>query len=258
MSLPELNNWTSTRDSLHQAAQVIGAFRKNVVERQPNFQHLSLGVVPAGLSTGNTHVGEITLDFIEQAVIYDAGKQYKLLLAGLSQTLLRDNLVNALAQEGHVVSPDRQALSQTAPFEINAQQAKNYAHVLYIVHQALAAFALNLPGYKTPPVVWPHHFDLSFLWFAGEGKDERHDPHMNFGFSPYTEGIDGAYFYAYAWSEKTGYLDIPTPPKTQLILSGSKYTALRYEEMRHEDDPMTFIQQHFQQLWESTSPLLTA
>lgn len=250
MSLPELKNWSKTRDSLHQAALVLGAVRKLLVERQPNFQHLSLQVVPVGLSTGKTSAGELILDFTARAVILDAGKQIR--LEGLSQMLLTEQLVNMLAASGHSISPDRQHLNSETPFELDATQASGYAAALYTIYGAVRHFSQNLPGHKTPPVIWPHHFDLSFLWFAGEGTDEREDPHMNFGFSPYTEEIDGAYFYSYAWSKATGYLDIPTPPKTELVSGGSKYTVLSYDDVRQESDPSAYIQQHFQTLWEST------
>lgn len=253
MSLPELKDWSQTRESLQQAALVIGAARKLLVERQPNFQHLSLGVVPAGLSTGDTKAGEITLDFMEQCVIFDAkeGKDYKLMLKGLSPMMLRDGLVEALAEAGHVIAPDREGLSQER-FEIRSSQAKDYATALYTIYTGVHKFWEKLPNYKTPPVVWPHHFDLSFLWFVGEGSDEHKDAHMNFGFSPYTEGIDEPYFYSYAWSKETGYLDIPLPPKTQLVSGGSKYTVLKYRDAQDA----AFIEQHFQTIWESTKPLL--
>lgn len=255
MTLPELNNWSATRDSLHQAALVLGATRKLLVERQPNFQHLSLGIVPNGLSTGETSVGEITLNFVEQSVTLDAkqGKDYKLILKGLSPALLRDTLVNALAETGQVIAPPREGLSQT-PFEIHASQASDYAQVQYTLYTGIRKFWETLPNFKTPPVLWPHHFDISFLWFVDDGKDEHTDAHMNFGFSPYTEGIDEPYLYAYGWSQATGYIDIPTPPDTELKIGGSKYTVLKYSVLRQQADPIAFIQDHFHTLWQNTQP----
>ena len=38
----------------------------------------------------------------------------------------------------------------------------------------------RLNGPMTPIVVWPEHFDLSFLWFASAQATDRF-PHMNFG-----------------------------------------------------------------------------
>jgi hypothetical protein len=59
-------------------------------------------------------------------------------------------------------------------------------------------------------VVWPHGFDLSFLWFA-RGFDEGGDPHLNFGFSPGSPGFPRPYVYAYAHPKPEGMFDFKPP-----------------------------------------------
>ncbi len=49
MTLPALLNWDTTRTTLHQAAQVIGAVRAGVAAPEPNWAHLGLRVAPEGL-----------------------------------------------------------------------------------------------------------------------------------------------------------------------------------------------------------------
>jgi hypothetical protein len=60
-------------------------------------------------------------------------------------------------------------------------------------------------------VVWPEHFDLSMLWFTMLSGDEHTTPHLNFGFSPPSPGIDDYYLYAYAYPYPDQFY-VPTLP----------------------------------------------
>src|SRR5919109_78870 len=72
-------------------------------------------------------------------------------------------------------------LTNDAPLLIDAHASADYAQALDRVFTATARFRARLTGLQTPIVVWPEHFDLSFLWFATERATDEF-PHMNFGF----------------------------------------------------------------------------
>ena len=63
-------------------------------------------------------------------------------------------------------------------------------------------------------MLWPHHFDIAFIRFVGEGTDEHKDPQLAFGFAPQSDGIDMPYLYWYGWPMPDGLADAPAPGAT--------------------------------------------
>src|SRR5664279_5559123 len=229
--LPALENASPTIHSLHTVASLLGAVRLLVFERQPNYLELGLKITPQGLSTDLLPAGgEVTLDFRQVALVYTPAAGVAVILpisgqaqAALLETLLKTIYVDELAQtiphaasetytdsvfkavEGFVnrIKPKHDHYSDQTPLQFNAQAARDYATTLYSIFTGVARFRARLNGSLTPVVVWPEHFDLSFLWFAAQ-PDEQH-PHLNFGFAPYSAGIDEPYLYAYAYPYPAQY-----------------------------------------------------
>ena len=61
-TLPALHEWTTSRDGMHRATQVVGAFRKAFSPKLPNALHLALYIRPFGLTTGPLPFGAIDFD----------------------------------------------------------------------------------------------------------------------------------------------------------------------------------------------------
>ena len=77
--LPALDNWDSTRDSLHRVALVLSAIKVSCVEPQPNSLQYSLSLTPSGLSTARLNVGgELRFDISALKLIYVGGKRHGL------------------------------------------------------------------------------------------------------------------------------------------------------------------------------------
>jgi len=210
MSLPTLPNWEATRESLHRAALVVSAFAKLGRERDPIFyHHLTLYVTPDGLTSGATANGEFSLNLHHAAVIHAApnGEKTQIPLAGLNQVTLGEALHKAVPNQ----QPELSELDNQEAFDTT--HAADYAHTLSAINAALNAVRAGLAGDRTPIVVFPHHFDLSFLWFNGAGKNE-HQPHINWGFSPGDSSITRPYLYAYAWAGEA-YANLQVPPPWQ-------------------------------------------
>lgn len=262
MNLPRLANWDKTRQSLHQAAQVLAAFRKAGVEYDPKFyRHLSLQVTKDGLSTGETSFGEITLHFKAAFVVYQPPVRGEtqglipLMDEKYSQATLSETLLRLIKRFNQSVAPDISSLNVTSPFEIDPQAGDEYAQVLNIMHQALHEVWSELPGEKLPPVLFPHGFDLSCLWFAGKADSEQ-DSHMNFGFSPRSPGLERPYFYSYAHPLPNGYFEVKLPARTRFHREGWSGTVLSYDDLIQESDPVGFIKDTMRQLYKSFAPLL--
>ena len=128
---------------------------------------------------------------------------------GHSQVSLMESLLAALGERGYDIQPSMKRFTGETPFEIERAGAAEYLRALTAVFAALAGFRAGLSGFKTPLVLWPHHFDLGFVWFRPRRWDESSAPQIAYGFAPSSPGLNRPYIYAYAWSRSQGYLDVP-------------------------------------------------
>lgn len=258
MTLPALAEWGNTRLNLHQAAQVIGAVRAAVAEPEPNWGHLGLRVVPDGLTTGVLPgVGEMLLDFKTLAVLYKPGSQdpVEFTLARYSQVTLADAVEQTLDALDHPVTLKRNKITGTSLWEIKADLAADYARVLFLFFETLRRFRESLPGEKSRLVVWPHGFDLSFLWFAADKTSEQ-GPHMAFGFSPGSAGLERPYVYTYAYPVPEGLTRLALPPRTRWHTAGWTGTITEYDRLVAEPDPATVIEGVLREIFDRVSPRL--
>jgi hypothetical protein len=266
--LPNLDGAQPTLRSLHTVARLLGAVRLLVYERQPNFLELGLKVVPQGLSTDLLPAGgEVILDFTRLALVYRpaSGDETGISISGSSQAALLETLLAAIhARElaavvprsgsqsysdaaflaadsfANRIRPKRDHLSDTTTLSFGAQAAADYAKALYAIFTGVARFRARLNGYMTPAVVWPEHFDLSFLWFAA-APDEAH-PHLNFGFAPYSTGIDYPYFYAYAYPYPAQYAAPTLPPGARWNTKSWTGMVLPYAEVARHENAEAFVE----------------
>lgn len=227
MALPALSNWEATRDALHQIALIMGAVRVACSDSLPNDLHFSLDMTADGMSTAELNCGGV-LDFNFndlQLTFSRGGRQvFALDVVGHSQISLMSRLLEQLNDDGCGVQPSMKHITSESAFTIDQGQALDYATTLSAVFTALAQFRAKLSGCITPLVLWPHHFDLAFLWFATDGMDEHSDPQIAYGFAPFSPGLERPYFYAYAWSQTTGYLQLPLAAPAQGL--SEPYTGL--------------------------------
>lgn len=280
--LASLDNAQPTLKSLHTVARLLGAVRLLAFERKPNFLELGLKITPHGLSTDLLPTGgEVTLDFRQLALVYQPanGTATILQISGESQVSLLEALLQAIhphelsgivplvagasytdsmfrAVEGFAnrIKPKSDDLTDAAPLTFDAQAAHDYADALYAIFTGVARFRARLDGAQTPVVVWPEHFDLSFLWFAKE-PDEQH-PHLNFGFAPYSAGIDYPYLYAYAYPYPAQYGTPSLPDGARWHTEGWRGAVLPYDEIARQANAEAFVEASCLKINRSLRPLL--
>lgn len=260
MPLPALSDWGHTRIGLHQAAQVIGAIRKLDAEELPNYQHLALEVVPEGLTSGPLAPsigGELLLDFRNAAVVYTCpeGTVSSVPVAAHTQTTLMDAVLEAMAKAGHPANPDRSKVGGTDSLRVHPGMGEEYLEALYSIYTGIARFRARLLGPMSKMVVWPHGFDLAFLWFA-HGFDEGKDPHMNFGFSPGSPGFDRPYLYAYAHPVPPGFFDAPLPDGARWQKEGWTGIVIDYDTLAGEAHVEWAIEKRLLDIHRAIAPLL--
>jgi hypothetical protein len=286
MSLPSLANWGTTAHNLHKAARVLGVLRMVRLPHVPNYLEMALKIRPEGLSTDVLPGGsEVLLDFrraslsvfaqgVQIASIPLAGQNQTWLLKALLSTLksgelagilkdvdegaLIDRFLSAASAAGHDLSSPENQISGSEPFDIDQRLSQDYGQALYRIFTGVARFRAHLNGPQTPVVVWPGHFDLSFLWFATERAEES-APHMNFGFAPYGGGIDDPYLYAYAYpmppaQGNTTLPDVPAPAYWHT--QGWTGVVLPYSSIAAASDPEGYVEQMCERIFRALRPLL--
>lgn len=242
MQLPELHDWAPTRQALHSAAIVAGVIRKAYAEHDPHtFLHLALTPMPGGLSTGTFEsFGELRVDFGGARLAHYApnGSPHSIPIAHHSTASLADALLKGLALRGLNPAIARERVEDSQSLWPNPQHAAEYADALDLIHSALRAHMSLLAGLKTGPVVWPHGFDLSALWFPGGQPDEQ-GAHINFGFSPASNGFERPYAYIYAYPYPVNFQPptLPAPLKWNAGEGGWTGARIDYDDLRQLDDP---------------------
>ncbi|MCY4465272.1 MAG: DUF5996 family protein [Chloroflexi bacterium] len=259
MPLPALLDWDDTRDALHQVALVLSAIRVAASDKLPNDLQFSLRVTSSGFSTGELPTGA-TLSFETSALqLLYVRDWLRVFTLGLPehtpQTLLRA-LTRGFRRSGFEIEPASKHSNAGLALAIDPQQANAYARALHSLAAVLATVREKLGGSATPVVLWAHHFDLGFLWFPGGGSDERRDAQIAFGFAPSSPGLPRPYIYAYAWSQPTGYLQLPLVPPA--IANTQGYTGLyaAYDDLRKLEEPRQAIEAMLLDYAREAAPLL--
>jgi hypothetical protein len=286
--LPSLDHWDTTAHSLQKVGLLLGGLRRLRLDPMPNFLHLGMKIVLDGLSTDVLPGGaEVIADFRRSALaVRQAGGERMIPFAGHSQKSLLDallvelktgELAGALPNDrregslvdqflGAVAAKTNRPSSQFAylvdetVLEVDAELAKRYAETLYRVFTGVARFRAWLAGTMTPVVVWPEHFDLSFLWFAGETADEN-APHLNFGFAPFSAGIDFPYLYAYAYPTPKGDDSKAILPKLPAPAywntEGWTGVVLPYAKIACADEPEQYVEAMCTAIYQALLPYVT-
>ncbi len=258
MHLPSLENWEASFASLHQAAQVVGGIKKVSVEPLPNYAHLGLYVTSEGLTTGRLlNGGELSLNLLESSIIYVSPEQdsYVISLHKQTQASLRDAILAAMKEGGQEVYPNLDEINAQEPLTVDAVTAAAYQTALHRIYTAIARFRGRLLGTLSPMIVFPHGFDLSFLWFK-RGSEEKTDPHMNFGFSPGSAGIPRPYIYIYASPMPDAFFDIELPSPAQFIRDPWKGIVIDYDTLVNESDAEAQLEQILVDIQSAVAPLL--
>jgi hypothetical protein len=141
------------------------------------------------------------------------------------------------------------------PLQIDIRVAGDYATILKAVEETLTELRGALPGSKTPVVVWPHGFDASFLWFATAEASEQ-APHMSFGFSPGSPGLDRPYVYSYAYPIPTGLTDVPLPEPARWHADHWTGVVMDYDLLRNTPDPWELVKKNLHMIFNTESRLL--
>ncbi len=268
MSFAPLRHWTETARALHQAAELVGPLHKALLEPRKNYLHLPMHVRPWGLeSQPFPNGGVVQVDFREAQLRYldGGGKADRFSLgdhtqAGLLEALLATLRKNGLAEalDRGAGEVDKEEFRHTEALAPNREEAARYADVQYRLFTGLARFRARLEGAMSPLIVWPHHMDLSTLWFHPSNPDmDEGQKHLNFGFAPFTAGqYELPYLYAYAYPYPETFEAPPVPAPAFWHQEGWRGVVVRYEDLIGAADPEAMVETLSGAVFSALAPLL--
>ncbi len=284
MSLPKLDNWTTTSQGLHKGALLLGGLQRLTQPAQPAYLELGLQVIAQGLSGGRLPAGgRVVLDLAAVNLVYEAaggmknsialdGKSQARVFAELFGTLIKTELAGILSMAkdedlfdcvsrgiaskgGRYRPPKREILAGETTIQIDSRTAKAYLEVVQTVYTGIARFSAHHGGLRTPLVVWPEHFDLSTLMFEGNVIDES-QPHLNFGFAPFSEGIERPYLYAYAYPYPEKYDPPALPEGADWHTQGWTGAVLPYDVIASQVDSQGYVEESCMSIYRGLHLLL--
>lgn len=211
-----LAEWRATRDTLHTCARLVGSIRQALMPPQKHWWHISLRASACGLTTTPMPAGnrtcELTLDLTSHdlTITTSRGDWWDVPLEGQSSRELRESVLGNLEAMGVKPKIEREPFASEATNPYDADAVDAYWQALSQMDLLLKQFKGELREETSPVQLWPHHFDLSLVWFSGRrvpgvapANAEEADEQMAFGFSTGDEGTAEPYFYvtAYPWPE---------------------------------------------------------
>jgi len=252
-----LADWTSTRDALHAYARILGKVRQSLTPPQAHGWHASILIGPAGLTTGELIIDEETEDTLEivldlvnhrMTATTSRGQRWAMPLSGQPARLLADSLLLTLMQWDVYPEVDRGLISDESTGRYNQAAAQRYFQTISTIHTLWQQFKQEISGRTGPVRIWPHHFDLSMLWFSGNlvpgidpADEDQAEEQIAFGFSTGDEGIPDAYFYitAYPWPEEMSEASLPSPARWHT--ESWKGALLMYADVAAAPDPAALL-----------------
>jgi hypothetical protein len=265
MPFPALPDWTPTRNTLHAYAKVLGAIRRAFTPELYDWQHVSLRLYTAGLTTTPIpHPSEPARSF---ALSMDLRNHYVLLTdsvgevqqyriaEGYTATELANLLLEKLAEMGVEGQVLREKFESDEECRYALDDAERYFSALSGVGRVMQGFLDRLPGEKSDLQLWPHGFDLAFFKYGDrvaeyEEEGETKEARAKIG------DLEGEYFYVYSFPHEEQVTEAVLPASASWHLKGWKGAMLPYGELAEKDDGADRLREFLQVAYDAHKGVL--
>lgn len=267
----KLSNWQPTRDTIHLYSRILGKIRSTITPRQKHWWNISLRCSSVGLTTTPIFLSDLSktfdleLDFISHKLGIRTSKaeNIQIDLEGQSASDLAEDVLSSLSNFGIYIELDLDSFSNDNPSKYNHIHVENFWNAFSLIDSIFKEFKGTLREETSPVQVWPHHFDLAFLWFSGRlipdqdpEDEENSDEQMNFGFSTGDEAITDPYFYINAYPLPDGLHNTKLPKGARWNEKGWIGGLLMYEELTKTDDPKSLLWDFLESMQNAGSKLM--
>lgn len=254
-----LEEWQDTRDTLQKYARVLGKIRQALMPRQRHWWHVSLHVTGTGVTTTPMPAGDMTvelsLDFTAHlaSIRTSRGDQWDLVLEGQPVKVFKDDTMKALADLGIQPEIDHSLFDDESPRTYDDEKVEAFWQALSQIDVLLKTFKGTHREETSPVQIWPHHFDISLVWFSGRlvpnqdpDNEDYSDEQMGFGFSTGDGGILEAYFYVTAYPAPDGWAGCDLPAGARWQTEGWTGAVMPYSAVVANDEPQELLMSFWQ------------
>lgn len=281
--LPLLQEWESTKMTLHLYLQIVGKIRLKTMPRRNHWWNITLYVNSKGITTDSMPYDEgtfeIQFNFINHTLeIFTSKGEHRFfaLEHGLSVADFYNALFKILAELNiHVTIvhkpyslPDANPI--TTPFEeiisYNQYEKKvvqKFWQAMLWVDGVMKEFSGRYYGKTCPVHIYWHHFDLTITRFSGKrvplppgmkptDKDAYSHEVISFGFWAGDENVPGAAFYSYTYPSPAGLEEATLEPKSaKWQINGSPMALLMYNDLLQEKNPRQALLNFFESAYQA-------
>ncbi len=229
-----------TRDYVQAVALTLSALQRAFLPKNPRDWQYGLEVNVRGLVTQpfmvNGEPVQASLDFVRQKVRL-GGSAWP--LNEYAATEIFNNIQVWLDSHGAPVKLQQPKLTTHAQ-HFDSHQLELYADALWWMEKQFRLVKTSLhEGLTSPILLYPHHFDLSLVWFP-----HSDDQQLAIGFSSGDEAIAEPYLYFTAYPELADFKKLVVPQPATLHTTGFNGVVLTYAELRMSPNPVQLFQDY--------------
>jgi hypothetical protein len=260
-----LEEWESTKDTLHLWAQIVGKIRLATAPPQNHWWNATLYVDACGLTTRRIRASgrdvELAFDFVGHRFLVRTGEGVESfpLEDGLSVADFYEQVFALLRRAG--IEVEIRAVPYGVPFETpfaedrehasyDREYVERFRDAFRWVEQTFEEFAGWFCGKSSPVQVFWHSFDIAVTRFSGRRAPDMPGANavtreayshevISFGFWAGDATVRTPTFYSYTAPEPGGLTDAPLRPGAAFwVPTGASHQArLDYEDVRRASDP---------------------
>lgn len=253
LSLLLIKELAPTRDRLRDAALVLGKLQQAFLPKHPRDWQRGLEVTMRGISTQTFMIGgtetRASIDLVRHKVRL-GGSKWR--LDEYDGPELFKNVRVWLESQGVKVTLEEPEFGGGKGQRFDAEQATAYAEALWWLDKQFRDLKASLTeGMTSPILLYPHHFDLSLVWFPHD--DERQ---LTIGWSTGDETIAEPYVYLTAYPEPTGFTELKLPAGTYWQKDGFSGAILPYAILQASGQPAVLFERFGWGTLKAARPLL--
>jgi hypothetical protein len=258
-----LEEWRTTRDTLHMWTQVVGKVCLALTPLTNHFWNIAFRVTASGLATPLLKAGPraltMTFDFVEHQLVIAAsdGALERIALRPVTVADFYRDVMDALSRLGvnvriwpmpvEVPDPIRFDLD-TVHRDYDPEYANRFWRVLLAATPVLEQFRSGFVGKCSPVHFFWGSFDLAVTRFSGRPAPPRPNADaitreayshevISHGFWPGGGAVKDAAFYAYAAPEPPGFAATVVRPTAAFYLGELSEFVLPYDAVRTAKAP---------------------
>lgn len=241
-TLPPLDVKTlgPTRDRLRDAALVISSVQRLFVPKHPRDWQYGLEINMRGPQTQELLIkGQAirsSIDLVTHKVRLD-GAKWK--LEEYDGPELFKNVRSWLESQGVKAELEEPKFGGVGK-QYDPEQAAKYAEALWWLDKQFRIIKAGLKGGVTAPtLLYPHHFDLSLVWFPHDD-----DKQVGFGWSTGDETIAEPYLYLTMYPETDTFTKLKLPEGAYWQKDGFRGAILPYAELVKSNEPEKLLRKY--------------